>query len=90
MEEAETDALSNLLCCQNESSESSNLAVAKLKVQLDNCLSVCLFVCYVCLFVFCLFICLFQMVPLVKNSTDTLIEKLGEFAESGKSVDVYR
>ena len=83
MEEAETDALSNLLCCQNESSESSNLAVAKLKVQLDNCLSVCLFV-------FCLFICLFQMVPLVKNSTDTLIEKLGEFAESGRSVDVYR
>ena len=31
-----------------------------------------------------------QMVPLVKNSCDTLVEKLGEFAESEKSVDVSR
>ena len=34
--------------------------------------------------------CLFQMVPIVKKSTDTLVEKLGEFAESGRSVDVSR
>ena len=71
MEEAKTTAVPDLLCCQNESSESDTLT----KFQVDNC---------------CLFVCLFQMVPLVKNSTDTLIEKLGEFAESGKSVDVYR
>ena len=38
----------------------------------------------------CLFVCLFQMVPILKNSTDTLVEKLGEFAESGRSVDVCR
>jgi len=30
------------------------------------------------------------MVPLVKNSSDTLVEKLGEYAESGKSLDVFR
>jgi len=30
------------------------------------------------------------MVPLVKNSCDTLVENLGEVAESGKSVDVFR
>ena len=41
------------------------------------------------LFVF-LFVCLFQMVPILKNSTDTLIEKLGEFAESRRSEDVCR
>jgi len=29
------------------------------------------------------------MVPLVKNSCDTLVENLGEVAESGKSVDVF-
>ena len=31
-----------------------------------------------------------QMVPLMKSSCDTLVEKLGEFAESGKSLDVFR
>jgi len=31
-----------------------------------------------------------QMVPLVKNSCETLAEKLGEYAESGKSLDVFR
>ena len=30
------------------------------------------------------------MVPLVRNSRETLVEKLGEYAESGKSVDVFR
>jgi len=30
------------------------------------------------------------MVPLVKKSCDTLVEKLGKCAESGKSVDVFR
>jgi len=31
----------------------------------------------------------FQMVPLMMNSCETLVEKLGEYAESGKSVDVF-
>ena len=31
-----------------------------------------------------------QMVPLMLNSCETLVEKLGESAESGKSVDVFR
>jgi len=30
------------------------------------------------------------MAPLVKNSCETLVERLGEYAESGKSVDVFR
>ena len=82
MEEAKTNALPDLLCCQNESSEYTTL-------DFSNQLDITVVSLFLCLFV-CLFVCLFQMVPLVKNSTDTLIEKLGEFAESGKSVDVYR
>jgi thromboxane-A synthase len=31
-----------------------------------------------------------QMVPLLKKSSDVLVEKMGEFAESGKSVEVFR
>ena len=31
-----------------------------------------------------------QMVPLLKKSSDVLVEKLGEFAESGKSVEMFR
>ncbi|CAI8013015.1 Cytochrome P450 3A15 [Geodia barretti] len=30
------------------------------------------------------------MVPLLKKSSDVLVEKLGEFAESGKSVEMFR
>ena len=82
MEEAETNDLPNLLCCQNESSKSDYLDLSSSSITEVSTLFICLFVC--------LFVCLFQMVPLVKNSTDTLVEKLGEFAESGRSVDVYR
>ena len=31
-----------------------------------------------------------QMVPLLNKSSDVLVEKLGEFAESGKSVEMFR
>ena len=31
-----------------------------------------------------------QMVPLLKKSSDVLVEKMGEFAESGKSVELFR
>ena len=35
-------------------------------------------------------ICVYQMVPLLKRSTDTLVEKMREFAISGKSMEVFR
>ena len=31
-----------------------------------------------------------QMVPLIKKSSDVLVEKMGEFAESGKAVALLR
>ena len=31
-----------------------------------------------------------QMVPLIKKSSDVLVEKMGEFAESGKTVELFR
>ena len=31
-----------------------------------------------------------QMVPLIKKSSDILVEKMGEFAESGKTVELFR
>ena len=31
-----------------------------------------------------------QMVPLLKKSSDVLVEKMGEFAESGKTVNVFK
>ena len=30
------------------------------------------------------------MLPLIKRSTDVLVEKMGEFAESGKAVEVFK
>ena len=30
------------------------------------------------------------MVPLIKRSSDVLIEKMGEFAESGKAVELFK
>ena len=29
------------------------------------------------------------MIPLIKNSTDTLVEKFGEMADTGKSYDLF-
>ena len=31
-----------------------------------------------------------QMVPLIKKSSNVLVEKMGEFAVSGKTVDIFR
>ena len=30
------------------------------------------------------------MVPLIKRSTDVLVEKMGEFAESGNTVELFK
>ena len=35
-------------------------------------------------------VCVNQMIPLIKNSTDTLVEKFGEMAESGRSYELFR
>ena len=78
MEEDKANPLPNLLCCQNENGD-PHTDLRNLYKGTSHCF-----------FYFFLSWLSLQMVPLMKSSCDTLVEKLGEFAESGKSLDVFR
>ena len=41
----------------------------------------------------CVVLCLYisaKMVPLIERSSTTLVEKLGEYAESGEAAELFR